>query len=544
MWRLLIYFPIRSWLKGLTLFILIGCDEPAENRVLKKSGLVYCGALQPKSLNPQLEDGGIHADALSNQLFDRLVKLNPKTYSPEPFLATSWEISPDGKEYTFSLKPEVAFHTTANFKPTRPLHPDDVVFSFERIINKTHPYHKVGGGNYPSFEGFHFDKLVEKIEALDDNRVRFTLSQPDSSFLSTLATPYAVIHSKEYAEQLQKDKQEELLDKAPVGTGPFRLDKEVPHRFIRLKRHPDYWQGQANIEQVVLDTSHRGSNNLTKLFTKECDVLASPLASQISVIQDNPDFTLTANSGMNLAFLLLNTKHNALSKPQVRHAISLAINRGAIIKTAYHGAGSPASSLLPPSFNEYKPFSPLAYDPNLAIALLKNAGYRHGLSIDLVVPETPRQYNPSPRKTADILKKQLAHVGIHVNIIIENNINRDLLRLRKDELEMVLTGWIADNGDPDTFLRPHLSCNATQSGWNLSNWCNPRFDNLLDAGIATSEPDKRKEIYTYVQSILLKEMPVIPLVYGIQYHANINNLQGLTFSPFGDVSFYQVSRDP
>ncbi len=522
----------------------MGCDKPAENQAIKKTGLVYCGALQPNSLNPQREDGGIHADALSSQLFDRLTRLNPKTYLPEPFLAKSWKISPDGKEYTFSLNPEVTFHTTPHFKPTRPLHPDDVVFSFERIIKDEHPYHQIGGGSYPSFEGFHFDKLVEKIEALDENRVRFTLRRPDSSFLSTLATPYAVIHSKEYAEQLQKTEQEALLDKAPVGTGPFRLDEEVPYRFIRLKRHPHYWKGQANIEQVVLDTSHRGSNNLTKLFTNECDVLASPLASQISVIKDNPDFSLAANSGMNLAFLLLNTKHNALSKPQVRQAISLAINRGAIIKTVYHGAGSPASSLLPPSFNQYQSFSPVAYDPNLAIALLKNAGYRHGLSIDLVVPETPRQYNPSPRKTADMLKKQLAQVGINVNIIIENNINRNLLRLRKDDLGMVLTGWNADNGDPDTFLRPHLSCNTTQSGWNLSNWCNPHFDDLLDAGIATSKPTKRKEIYMDAQSILLNEMPVIPLVYGIQYHAHINNLQGLTFSPFGDISFYQVSRDP
>ncbi len=522
----------------------MGCDKPTENQAFKKSGLVYCGALQPDSLNPQREDGGIHADALSNQLFDRLIQLNPKTYLPEPFLATSWEVSPDGKEYTFSLNPDVAFHTTPYFKPTRPLHPDDVVFSFERIIKKNHPYHQVGGGSYPSFEGFHFEKLVDKIEALDDNRVRFTLQQPDSSFLSTLATPYAVIHSKEYAEQLQKNQQKELLDKAPVGTGPFRLDKEVPYRFIRLKRHPNYWQGQANIEQVVLDTSHRGSNNLTKLFTKECDVLASPLASQISVIEDNPEFSLTANAGMNLAFLLLNTKHNALSKSEVRQAISLAINRGAIIKRVYHGAGSPASSLLPPLFDEYRSLTPLTYDPNLAIALLKNAGYRHGLSLELIVPETPRQYNPSPKKTADMLKEQLADVGINVNIITENSINRHLLRLRKNELDMVLTGWIADNGDPDTFLRPHLSCNATQSGWNLSNWCYPPFDNLLNAGITTSEPEKRKEIYTHAQSILLKEMPVIPLVYGIQYHATINNLQGLTFSPFGDVSFYKVSRDP
>lgn len=537
-------FYTHLWIVSFISAYLIGCDQKSTTHPKTKTGVVYCGAIQPKTLNPQLADGGLHADVLSSQLFERLIQLNPTTYEPMPMLAQSWDISPDGKTYTFTLRDKVPFHTSAQFFPTRFLNAHDVVFSFQRFIQRDHPYHQTNGGQYPFFDSLQFSNQIKSIRAIDDRHVQFKLNKPDASFLSTLSTPYAVIHSQEYAEQLIEQDKRETLDFHPIGTGPFVFDKEVPHHFIRLRPHQNYWQGKPQITQLIFDTSHRGSSNLTKLFTHECDVVSSPLASQVSVIADHPDFSLIANTGLNLAFLILNTQHEALSKTEIRQAISLGINREAIIKTVYHGAGTSAQSMLPPLFWSHSVTEQHLYNPTLARALMANAGYRNGFSVDLIVPETPRPYNPSPRKTAEMIQTQLAQINIRVNIIFENTINRHLLKDRQDELEMVLTGWIADSGDPETFLRPHLACNQNQTGWNFSNWCHAEFNALLDAGIAVNDPIKRKEIYVKAQSILLDQMPVIPLAYGIQYQASVNDLHGLNFSPFGDVSFYRVSRNP
>lgn len=525
----------------LTVFIA-GCGKPSSHDSLSQQGFVYCGASQPTSFNPQLNEGW-NGNVFSNQLFDRLLKLDPKTHQPLPMLANNWTISEDGKTYTFYLRDNVHFHNTAWFSPSRPLNAEDVIFSFQRIIDPEHAFHQVSGGNYPWFDNTNFSKLVESVDAIDHNAIAFTLSQADVSFLPSLATTYAAIHSKEYADALKIKGKLKNIDTHPVGTGPFLFDEYEDNQFIRLKKHANYWDGDTIMEQIVFDTSHRGTGNLTKLITKECDVLASPISSQISVITSHPDYHLSAQTGMNLAFLVLNTQHPALAKKEVRHAINLAINRDAIIENVYHGGGKPASSILPPmswayDINNRKVY----YTPKLANTLLANAGYRQGFSIDLVVPENPKPYNPSPQKTAKMIQSQLGMIGIKVNIIIEENINRDQLHQRQNELEMVLTGWIANNGDPDSFLRPHLSCNAIDSGWNLSNWCHPIFEQKLDEGISTNNKSQRKEIYLTAQSILQEQMPVIPIAHGIQYQAHSKDLQGLTYPPFGDVSFSKAFR--
>ena len=107
---------------------------------------------------------------------------------------------------------------------------------------------------------------------------------------------------------------------------------------------------------------------------------------------------------------------------------------------------------------------------------------------------------------------------------------------------MVLTGWIADNGDPDNFLRPLLSCNAKFTGWNMSNWCNRYFDRFLDAAISTSDIAERKTDYFKAQQILRDRLPVIPLAHGVYFQARQADLKGFSLTPYGDNSFANVSR--
>ncbi|OOE58909.1 peptide ABC transporter substrate-binding protein SapA [Salinivibrio sp. ML323] len=528
---------------GVSGLLLAGCDAASDQRAADNRGFVFCGPGQPNTFNPQLTDGGLTADTLSSQLYDRLLRLNPETYQPEAMLAKSWQVSDDGKTYTFSLRRGVAFHRSAQFTPSRYLNADDVVFSFRRLINPRHPFHHISGGQYPWFDSMNFAGLVTSVKALDTYRVQFTLSRPDVSFLSTLATNFSVILSKEYANQLLEAGTPEKLDTYPVGTGPFALAEYQPRELIRLRRHWQYWQGPAPMEQVVFDVSTRGTGTLAKMLTGECDVLASPVASQLPVVVGDERFSLSSQTGMNVAFIALNTRHPALSEVAVRQAINLAIDRGALLSSVYYGTGAPATSLLPPMSWAYDPNRKTQYDPKLAAALLAKAGYRHGFSVDLTVPLKPTAFNPSPRKTAELIQADLGEIGIDVDIIPEKTVNRTSIRQGDDSHDMVLTGWVADNGDPDTFLRPLLTCNAKFTGWNISNWCNRFFDQTLNQAIATDKIAKRKALYQEAQTILDRRMPVIPLAHGIQHQVRDASLTGLTMTPFGADSFADVSRE-
>ncbi|GAK87947.1 peptide transport periplasmic protein SapA [Vibrio ponticus] len=220
---------------------LTGCGEEISHEKARQNGFVFCGQAGPATFNPQLVDSGITSETLSSQLFDTLLTLDPTTYKPQPSIATSWQVNAAGTEYEFTLKQDVQFQTTDWFQPSRPLNADDVVFSFRRIIDPNHPFHLVGNG-YPWFSGIDFQNLLVSVSAVDKHTVKFTLSKPDNTFLSNIATSHAVIHSKEYADQLQISDELNALDSHPVGTGPFYLDDYQVNDLVRLKRHDNYWQ--------------------------------------------------------------------------------------------------------------------------------------------------------------------------------------------------------------------------------------------------------------------------------------------------------------
>ena len=160
-------------------------QKPAD---IRNSGFVYCVSGQVNTFNPQMASGGLTVDTLAAQLYDRLLDVDPYTYRLVPELAESWEVLDNGATYRFHLRPNVQFQTTPWFKPTRALNADDVVFSFQRVFNRNHPWHSVNGGNYPYFDSLQFPDSVKSIRKLDSNTVEFRLEKPDASFLWHMAT--------------------------------------------------------------------------------------------------------------------------------------------------------------------------------------------------------------------------------------------------------------------------------------------------------------------------------------------------------------------
>ncbi|EEY44234.1 ABC transporter substrate-binding protein [Vibrio mimicus] len=522
--------------------LLAGCGENIDHSKIRSSGFVYCGESAPTTFNPQLVDNDITSGALGPQLYDTLLTIDPETHLPVASLASDWKVNTNGTEYVFTLRPDVAFQTTAWFTPTRPLNADDIVFSFRRIIDPSHPYHKVSQAHYPWFKGIDFQNLLVEVTAIDDLTVKFTLSRPDNSFLSNIATSHAVILSQEYANQLIIDDEKEKLDTFPVGSGPFYLAEYHPRDLIRLKRHPQYWNGVAKVEQVVFDISQRGTGMLAKLLRNECDILHAPISSQIPAIEKNKEIVLTNTPAMNVAFIAVNTQHPALNDTRVRKALNFAINRQNILDSVYYGTGSIAFTILPPTSWAYQQDAvQIRYDRNYAQALLREAGYANGLHLTMSVPVDPKAYNPSPRKTAELIQANLADIGVTLRLISEDRSERQELGERNN-IDLFLSGWRGDTGDPDNFLRPLLSCDSNRAGLNVSMWCDSDFDFLLDLALEVNKPRYRLNLYRQAQNILNQEFPVIPLAHGVQFTAYNKSLTGVRLSPFNVQPFNTVER--
>ncbi|WP_105901930.1 ABC transporter substrate-binding protein SapA [Vibrio gangliei] len=527
----------------LTLVTLVGCKESPQTREVRQTGFVYCGTTHPIFLNPQLSDSGDNIKSIGPQLFDSLLVLDPQTFEPLPHLATRWQVSADKTVYTFTLREDVQFQHTAWFTPTRALNAHDVVFSFNRILDSENPYHYVNGGRYPWFESIGFQHLIHSVKAIDDTHVQFTLNHPDNTFLANISTVFAAIHSQEYAHQLAAKDEKDNIDSNPVGTGPFQLSSSDHSELVRLSRHDGYWNGTPKMAQVVFDFSHRGTGNLAKLLTHECDVMADPMTSQLSLINNNAQIKSNISKAMNVAFLSLNTQHYALTDIRVRHALSYAINRQNIIDAVYFGQGYIASSLLPEDSWAYQDNQlQIRYDPQYAKALLQQAGYSDGLSLTMWVPLAAQSYNPSPNKTAELIQSDLAKIGIKLSIFKEHFVRRHVL-LQQPNTDLILTGWAANTGEPDSLLRPQLSCEAQRASLNVAMWCDPDFDFLLTLARESEQTRHRLNLYHQAQTMLTQQLPIIPIAHGVQYQVHDSSLSGFVLNPFNSGSFENVVRE-
>ncbi len=533
---------MRLWLCGLlTTLLLAGCDSG--NRQLANESLLYCIEGSPLTFNPQLVTSTETLDATAHQLYDRLLEITPDSRHPIPALATAWERSEDGLRYRFTLRPGVTFHHTDWFSPSRPLTAEDVVFTFARLIDRQHPYHGVSGGRYPFFDSIGWHELVSEVRALGEHQVEFVLSRPNASFLTNLATDYAVILSAEYGQQLLTAGTPHLLDQQPVGTGPFLLSQYRPDEFIRYHRHPGYWRGNARLAQLVFDITPKSSKRLAKLLTGECDVMAHPATSQLSVIKQHSELALSHATGMNVAVLAFNTEKPPFNDVRVRKALSLALNRADILQAVYFDIGSLAESLLPPVSWGYHPnlLMPLP-DQDRARWLLEQAGLGQGFEMTLLVPSGARTYNPDGLKTGQLIQRRLGELGITVKLLSleEQILRRELLEGHQDA---VLTGWSADTSDPDNMLRNLLSCQAIAAGTNASRWCHPLFEQQLDLALAEPQLVRRIQHYQLAQELAFQDMAVIPLVHSLRLQAYRKQVQGFRLLPYGGVALHQAYKE-
>jgi len=523
------------------LAILPACDGE-NNKSLSKNSIIYCSEGAPESFNPQTVTSGTTIDATSNQLYNRLLSFKGEQNTIAPSLAKSSHVTRDGKMITFYLRKNVAFHETDYFTPTRFFNADDVLFSFNRILSKDHPYHHVSGGKYPFFQSVNFSSVVESIEKINDHTVRFKFKYADSSILANLASDFAVILSKEYADNLALKNQQHKIDTSPIGTGPFKLKEYRPGAYIRYAPHENYWNKNTTLEQLIFDITPSNTGRLTKLLAGECDVIAFPIAHQ--KIKSKPALELEAVTSFNVAYLGFNTQKPPFDNIKVRQAVALAVNKEAIIDTVYRSEADIAHSLLPTTSWAYnKKTLPQTFDIERAKKLLTDAGFPQGFSMNLWALPVQRAYNPDAITMAKLIQANLKKIGIKV--VIENSLDMGtfLELLSRGEHQSVLLGWSADHSDPDNFFTPLLSCSAALSGNNRTFWCNEEFDNLIQQALKTTHISQRKKFYSKALAIIAAEVPLIPIAHSKRFQARHSSVSGKLLSPFGGIDFSEVSKN-
>ncbi|MCB2383535.1 peptide ABC transporter substrate-binding protein SapA [Shewanella sp. SR1] len=505
------------------------------------SGLVYCSEGNPESFNPQLVTSGTTIDATSHQIYSRLVDYDTQSGKLVPALATSWAMSDDGLSYRFTLRENVQFQHSKRFTPTRPFNADDVLFSFKRIIDTQHPYHFVSRTGYPFFQSIGFSEQVKGIEKINDHEVVFYLTRKDASFLSNLATDFAVILSDEYAQQQLALGHPENVDHFAIGTGPFTLVQYAKNEYIRYRRHPDFWGEPAKIDMLVFDITPKSTVRLAKLIAGDCSVSALPKAGELPVIKQHEELNIESQPGLNVAFWAFNTQKPPLNDVRVRRALAYAVDKQNILRAVYQNTAIEATGVLPPASWAYDNNKGLVdYNPQKARDLLKEAGIKN-LSIDIWAMPVARAYNPNALKTAELIQSDLANLGVKVNIV-SYDWSVFSQRLSRDDYDSVLIGWNADNSDPDNFFTPLLSCAAMQSNNNRSRWCNPEFDAILDNAREVSDQGERKVIYQQAEAFLAEQVPMLSLAHAKRVALTRHDVKDMQLTPFGGISFAQTSQ--
>jgi len=530
---------IRFSFLFLTIQFIAGCDN---QNAIKQNGLVYCIEDSPSSFNPQTTASTATLDATASELYDSLLFVDPNTQQFKPGLATEWQISTDLLTYRFKLRRDVKFHTTAYFTPTRTFNADDVLFSFGSVINSNHPFYNVSKSGYPFFEGIDFASQVVQLNKINEYEIEFKLASPDSSFIANLASEFSVILSAEYASELDKIASKNHINQFPIGTGPFKFKQYRTDNFIRYQKNSDYWGESTSMEQLVFDITPNASSRLAKLLTQECDVMAYPAASQIDIISQHEKVKISIETGLNVAYWGFNTEIAPFNNPKVRRAMAHAINQETLLRSVYYNTAIGAKSILPPVSWAYNPYLK-NYKYNLAYArqLLTEAGYPNGFNIDILTLNSSRVYNPDALKMAELLQSELSQIGIEVKIAkFEWQVMQE--KLKQGDFDSYLLGWVADNNDPDNFLRFQLSCNAIESGSNFSRWCSTEFDELINQAITKTEYSDRVILYYRAQELVQQELPLIPLAHSLRIHAYTDGLDGVETTAFGGINFTNITR--
>jgi oligopeptide transport system substrate-binding protein len=458
---------------------------------------------------------------VEKMVFDGLLDYNEGT-TIEPRLAASMPtISKDGRSYTFNLRRGVLFQNG------RELTADDVAYTINRVLD---PKTKSPGQSFFFSIAGSQDVAAGKaatasgIKVLSKYAIRFTLTQPDTTFLNVMAMNFAYIVPKEVVA-----KEGAGFGHAPVGTGPFILKQWTSGQKIVFVRNPHYfYEGLPYLDGVTLLIGLAPEVALLRLESGQLDMLADPIpaAEFVSILHD-PKYAgnLVRYVQPETTYLTMNTQIAPFNNVKVRQAINMAIDKTRVVQLSA-GRGEVANQILPPLMPGYDPsYKGYAYNPTAAKALLAQAGYPHGFSTQLYVLNV----DPQPR-IAQSFQRDLAQIGITVSILPLASATLVEQAGTPKKAAMVWSGgeaWLQDFPDPSDFYGPILGCDsAVQGGWNWAFFCDKKLDTL--AAQLKEMPDNASRFagYKKLYSAVMAEAPWVPVINNVAYAMHAASIHG------------------
>ncbi|QGU00368.1 Dipeptide ABC transporter, substrate-binding protein DppA [Candidatus Syntrophocurvum alkaliphilum] len=456
-------------------------------------------------------------------VFDGLLQFKNDDLDVAPALATDWEMSEDGKTWTFYLRDDVKFHDGTDFNA------DAVVFSFERVLDEDHPYYGVVQGGY-SYLNYLMGDVITEVRAIDEFTVEIELEQKFAPFIT-----YMAHYSQFIVSPTAVEKYGENFPQNPVGTGPFVFEDWRQGEYIRLAANDNYWGEKPEIDTLIFKVVPETSTRLMELQTGQVDAIKHIDPAQIYAVQNDDNIDLLTVPGANLFMGLINVTKEPLDDPTFRKALNHAIDMDALVDVIYEGTGTRAINALPPTVFAFdETAGPYEYDPEKAKQLLADAGYPEGTEIELASFTHARSYISQPVQVAEIIRADLQRIGLDVDInVVEWGTLTEMRQSR--EFDVALYGWY-DVPYPSNFLRTMML------GGNQSGYEPQELVDIADQALATYDEAEQEKLYKELQQEYYEQAPIIPIAHSNYSAAVRSDIEGFQLDIMGNVLMHDVIK--
>lgn len=472
-------------------------------------------------------------------VFEGLVRYDAAMADPEPGLAERWEVSSDGRTYTFHLRPGVSWSTGEAIVA------EDFAWSWRRLLEPTN------GCEYAAIlfyvrngEAWNTGRLQDPAQlgfrALDATRFEVELVRPTPFFLDLCALPTLAVVPR---RAIESGGDRWLLTPPVPASGAYQIESWRINDRIRLRRNPRYWDAARTRMEVVDLLPCNNANTALNLFTtRAADIVWDKNlvpADLLDVLVGRADFhTFPVLSSY---FLRFNVTRKPFDDVRVRQAFARALDRDRIVRKVTRGGEVPATALTPPIIAGYTPPEGLPLDPVEARRLLAEAGYPEGRGF----PEVQYLFDTTTRLQEQIAVELRAMwqdtLGVRVGLR-KLEWKTYLAAQRALDYDLCRSSWIGDYSDPNTFLDLFLSGN----GNNRTGWKSARFDALLDQ--ANGEPDRRRrfEWLREAETLLVRdEAPIAPVfVYTGMESYDPARIGGISGNPRAEHPVRAIFRRP
>ena len=424
-----------------------------------------------------------------------LMKLDPDTLKLKGGIAESWNISDDGLEYTFHIRPGITFWDGAKCDAHA------VKWALDRTLRLDGPKGGVG-----------LIKVIDHIDVLNDLTVKITLKQPDAVFLLRMEESMApaLIYSPKSTPE------NEFAQGRYAGIGPYKLVEYVPDQYVKYEAYAGYY-GEPPKSKLVIEKMYADAAALrAAIEAGDVDFVFRTLSPQdIKDLEKNPNVVVKFfPPSPGVRYMLFNVTQPPVNDPLVRQGISYAVDRQAIIDQVFAGTVDPIYTMVPkvdpPFFGAIDVFP--ERDLEKAVTLLKKAGYDKNRPLEVNLWYTPKHYGTTEADVAAVLKGSIEETGVVKISIQVLEWGAYVERMGAGGFDMFLLGWHPDYLESSNFLAPW----TTESPEGLGTYFNkhPNFDaykHIMDVALATVDTAKRSKLYQAIQLLSVQDVPWIPL---------------------------------